>query len=530
MSDNMKFVAGKVYRLAGSGCTSIATTITVQNLVLPDGAGTPITMTMFGTIGHFTLEAATSKVEFCSFTGITDNGDDTWDITGVTRGLAFVDPYTNVSANQRTHAGGTTLIFSNSPAFYAGLTSKMNDEAITGAWTFDETAVPRISAAHTYIAGQEEYLVTKRYADSLAIAGAPDGSTTTKGIFEEATLAEIIAGTAAGGTGARLAINPSTFGARLYFGYAADAGVNDTYVITCSPAPAAYTTGMVIQFLANTGNTGACTLNVNALGARNIKVNKDLDPQDGYIKAGQIVTVVYDGTNFQVLSVPGKALVTQSGTEIYAADSVGTDSYAVTIAPVPTLITGITFRIKVGTANTGPATLNVNGGGAIALVKNYNQPLATGDLLAGQIIQVSYDGTSYQLTSPVSQPVIRSNGVFTKNVADASTTQAIAHGLGVIPKSIIFEMNGFSTNGKMHSLGFYESGVIATSWNGFSAGVNQDSGTDTSNIMYWSDGNAGSTYTHTAVISSVDATNINLTWTKGSSPTGNARIAWRAST
>jgi hypothetical protein len=87
--------------------------------------------------------------------------------------------------------------------------------------------------------------------------------------------------------------------------YAADAGTTDAYAITLDPAPSAYTTGMVINFYANTANTGAATLNVNSLGAKTIKKHHDQDLADGDIEAGQIVTVVYDGTNFQMQSQSG---------------------------------------------------------------------------------------------------------------------------------------------------------------------------------------------------------------------------------
>ena len=84
--------------------------------------------------------------------------------------------------------------------------------------------------------------------------------------------------------------------------FAADAEASDTYVITLDPVPAAYFTGMVVVFTANTANTGACTLNVNSLGAKSIKKKHDQDPADGEIEAGAAVMVVYDGTNFQMLS------------------------------------------------------------------------------------------------------------------------------------------------------------------------------------------------------------------------------------
>jgi hypothetical protein len=84
--------------------------------------------------------------------------------------------------------------------------------------------------------------------------------------------------------------------------YAADAGSTDAYAVTLTPAPAAYTAGMVVHFKANTVNTGAATLNVNGLGAKTIVKSLNLTLHDGDIKAGQLVSVIYDGTNFQLLS------------------------------------------------------------------------------------------------------------------------------------------------------------------------------------------------------------------------------------
>jgi len=82
--------------------------------------------------------------------------------------------------------------------------------------------------------------------------------------------------------------------------YAADAEANDTYVITLAPVPSAYAAGMVVRFKANTANTGAATLNVNSLGAKTIKKYHDQDLADNDIESGSVVTVVYDGTNFQL--------------------------------------------------------------------------------------------------------------------------------------------------------------------------------------------------------------------------------------
>lgn len=83
--------------------------------------------------------------------------------------------------------------------------------------------------------------------------------------------------------------------------YAADAGSTDTYAITLSPVPSAYVTGMVVVFKANTINTGACSLTVNTLAQIAIKKDASSDLSNSDILAGQIVMVVYDGTNFQLI-------------------------------------------------------------------------------------------------------------------------------------------------------------------------------------------------------------------------------------
>jgi hypothetical protein len=95
--------------------------------------------------------------------------------------------------------------------------------------------------------------------------------------------------------------------------FAADAGANDTYTATLSPAPTAYVTGVHYRFKANTANTGACTINFNGLGAKTIKkaaggITTDLSDND--IRAGQWVDLVYDGTNMQMQSASGNAVTT----------------------------------------------------------------------------------------------------------------------------------------------------------------------------------------------------------------------------
>lgn len=97
-------------------------------------------------------------------------------------------------------------------------TIKLHNDLLSGAAGFDSLVPLNYDGAPTFSTGNQ--IVTKTYVDGVAVAGASDANTTTKGIVEEATEAEINAATAAGGTSARLFVNPSTlatsnFGTRL---------------------------------------------------------------------------------------------------------------------------------------------------------------------------------------------------------------------------------------------------------------------------------------------------------------------------
>lgn len=90
----------------------------------------------------------------------------------------------------------------------------------------------------------------------------------------------------------------------------------------------------------------------------------------------------------------------QNSTYTYAADAEASDAYAIALDPAVTAYAaGQTFRFKANTANTGGASLNVNGLGAKTILKQNNVALATGDIEAGQIVTVTYDGTNFQLQS-----------------------------------------------------------------------------------------------------------------------------------
>lgn len=108
----------------------------------------------------------------------------------------------------------------------------------------------------------------------------------------------------------------------------------------------------------------------------------------------------------------------------YAVDASGTDAYAITITPAITAYTaGQRFTFKAGTANTGACTLNVSGLGAKTIKKDVSSDLATGDILANQIVEVEYDGTNMQLLSYIATKLAPVVNTYLNAVSPATWTK-----------------------------------------------------------------------------------------------------------
>lgn len=76
----------------------------------------------------------------------------------------------------------------------------------------------------------------------------------------------------------------------------------NTITATASLGMSAYVTGQRFFFVASGTNTGATTLNINAIGAKNITKNGTTALSAGDIQIGAVAQVVYDGTEFQLLN------------------------------------------------------------------------------------------------------------------------------------------------------------------------------------------------------------------------------------
>lgn len=111
------------------------------------------------------------------------------------------------------------------------------------------------------------------------------------------------------------------------------------------------------------------------------------------------------------------------------------------IAELPTAYaTRRTYAFIAPFTTTGALTVAVDGLAAKTVVKGLATPIAAGDITAGQMVVLIYDGTNFQLVSPVpapaavSLPRFETTAEFTIPAASNKTTAS--HTLGVIPHSV----------------------------------------------------------------------------------------------
>ena len=130
--------------------------------------------------------------------------------------------------------------------------------------------------------------------------------------------------------------------------------------------------------------------------------------------------------------------------------------------------------------------------------------------------------------SQLTNVILFKNGSTTKNAADASATQTIAHGLGRTPKYVritaMFADN--ITNGV--APGFYYSFTV---YNGTTQSSLSENRASTTTAAVSTDfrlgiGSAATTTDYSVGVITVDSTNISIAWTKNGSATGTYNLVW----
>lgn len=256
-----------------------------------------------------------------------------------------------------------------------------------------------------------------------------------------------------------------------FFGAASGSAGN--FILTLNPAPIALVAGLWVCFLANHGNTGPVTLNVNALGQKSVLTPGGEALTGGEIHAGQLCWVQYDGTQWQILSERSLPRT------LYAVDSGVANAYAIALPAIEVTsynqLLGQEIIFKAAAANTGGSTLNVNGLGAQPITKQGSTALSASDIQTGGLVSVAWDGARWQMTSFVAAPALpavgavgtqlypysitvdaqgrvtgRAGGVYVgaSAIPTGGAAQAFTHGLGRTPAWVrVVAVMGATTEG-----------------------------------------------------------------------------------
>jgi len=169
--------------------------------------------------------------------------------------------------------------------------------SFNGSGTFVINSAGQPVVANTVISATTFNALTADLANGLTTCITKDGQTTPTanipmGGFKITNLAT---GTAA--TDAATVAQIQSNGAALV-----TVTGTDTLTGSLTPALVAYVTGAVYYFVAPAANTGAVTLNIDTLGAKNVTRDGTTALVAGDIVSGEMVAVVYDGTRFQLIS------------------------------------------------------------------------------------------------------------------------------------------------------------------------------------------------------------------------------------
>ncbi|RJO61102.1 MAG: hypothetical protein C4542_07390, partial [Dehalococcoidia bacterium] len=198
-------------------------------------------------------------------------------------------------------------------------------------------------------------------------------------------------------------------------------GTADEITATVDPAPAALVNNLKVCVEASGANaTTTPTFALNSFDAKTIVKGSGAALQAGDIPgANYRMELSYDASlDKWVLMNPyfGRAEV-QSGSITYVADTGAADAYVATLAPAPAATPeGMEVAVKIANANlTTTPTLNVNGIGAVTIVRDDDEPVLVGDLPAGHIAVFRKKGASWLLTNPCK--------VTWKNLPDGATVQ-----------------------------------------------------------------------------------------------------------
>lgn len=203
--------------------------------------------------------------------------------------------------------------------------------------------------------------------------------------------------------------NGETFGTSQWL--TSVSGANNITATLSSANFVAYAAGQLFSFKAASTNTGAVTLNVNSLGVKQVTKAGSTALVANDIITGQVITVVYDGSRFQICNLPNLQAPGPIGT---------TTASAGTFTNVTATELYSTGDLYVdGGANISNG-LNVTGAANISTLETISSiDISTTTLEAGG--KISYGPTAAGVGGTVTQATSRTTGVTLNKVCGQIT-------------------------------------------------------------------------------------------------------------
>jgi hypothetical protein len=250
----------------------------------------------------------------------------------------------------------------------------------------------------------------------------------------------------------------------------------DTITATAAISLAAYATGQKFHFISAGANTGAATLNINGIGAKSITKNGATALAAGDIPTSAIVTVSYDGTQFQLLNMKrGTAAAYDVGTS--ANNVVQLDGSAKLPAVDGSQLTNIGKQLQPISASVAANALTIS---ASALSLDFRSTTLG-------------DGTVTRVSGTPSNLVISSGSTLGTLSGVASTIAVLAmNNAGTI------ELAAVNLNGGANTL--TESGVISTTAEGGAGAA------DSASVIYSTTARTSVAYRVVGYVTSTQAT------------------------
>lgn len=249
------------------------------------------------------------------------------------------------------------------------------------------------------------------------------------------------------------------------FQYAVPGGTGDAITLTLTPAIAAYAAGQAFRFVAQATNTGATTINVNGLGAKNIRhaENSNIVLTGGSIIIGQVCEIVYDGAQFRLIA-PRSSCIDKVQTTTTASNTTTETTLYTFTTPALTVPKFRALRLTLygdvlnSTGGVGLCTFKVKFGGTTIFTLT-NASISTSSnraiwrlsaIIEGLDASVQRDSAEFQLSTGTADTgtLTTSNNQYISGYTNGGADSTVANDL-----VFTAQMNSASASFEVRSLG-----------------------------------------------------------------------------